>query len=134
VTSAQKRFANKTGPTAGGCVEWLASKNAQGYGTFWLDGEPRLAHRVAWSWARGEIAGGLEVNHRCRNKGCVNPEHMELLSKPDHGALSALAASSKNECVRGHAYAPENTYRTPAGRRQCVECKRAAVRRHRAMR
>lgn len=102
-----------------GCWEWTAGKDNRGYGRFQADGF-RLAHRWAWFILNGPIPDGLELDHLCRNQGCVNPFHLEPVT---HAVNVARAFADQTHCLRGHPYDAENTYRTPGGRRRCRQCK-----------
>lgn len=76
------------------------------------------AHRVAW------ILGGHEdapvLHHVCKQRRCVNPEHLRASTPAEHNVLHALEIT---RCVNGHAYTPENTYVYPNGRRDCRVCR-----------
>lgn len=75
------RFWAKVDKTApGGCWQWTASLNTGGYGQFRADGTVRRAHRIAWELLAGPIPDGLMLDHRCFNKGCVNPGHLRLVT------------------------------------------------------
>jgi hypothetical protein len=66
-----------------GCWEWNGSKNHQGYGRMGGNeaGIPHRAHRIYYERAKGPIPHGLDLDHLCRNRGCVNPDHLEAVSR-----------------------------------------------------
>lgn len=66
------------------CHVWQRAVNAKGYGSVMVDGVGRLAHRVAYAAAHGEIPVGHEVHHRCENRRCVNAAHLEAVSPREH--------------------------------------------------
>ncbi len=79
--SPETRFFSKVVELPNGCLQWSASFNrSNGYGQFWVKGKRILAHRFAWELERGPIPKGLTIDHLCRNRGCVNVLHMELVS------------------------------------------------------
>lgn len=61
-----------------GCWKWQESINDSGYGIIAIGGKRVRAHRFAWSLIVGEIPRGLQIDHRCRHRDCVNPEHLRL--------------------------------------------------------
>ena len=66
------------------CWEWTGHIKADGYGRFHMDGRYHQAHRVAWSLRYGNIPAGMQINHRCRIKHCVNPQHIYLGTQKDN--------------------------------------------------
>jgi hypothetical protein len=60
-----------------GCWNWTGSVNEKGYGRLSVNGKPRRAHRLAYEHMIGEIPQGLELDHLCKNRRCVNPWHLE---------------------------------------------------------
>lgn len=62
------------------CWEWTGAKDQHGYGRFGVRRKNRRAHVVAWMLEHGPIPDGLELDHLCRNRGCVRPDHMELVT------------------------------------------------------
>jgi hypothetical protein len=63
-----------------GCWHWQRSKDTYGYGHLWVDGRIQLAHRWSYMTNRGPIPEGLELDHLCRNRACINPDHLEPVS------------------------------------------------------
>lgn len=122
--------------TPNGCHQWTAYCSENGYGRFYLDGRGLLAHR--WSYERhvGPIPHGLQIDHLCRNRGCVNPEHLEPVTPSENvrrGTAPNLARSRAAElthCKRGHAFDDENTRIDSKGGRVCLACKRQKAREH----
>jgi len=108
------------------CWIWTAHINWKGYGQFYFAdsrGNKRMmgAHRAAYELFVDEIPSGLIIDHLCRVRHCVNPEHMELVTNQenlDRGDTN----SKRTHCPRDHEYTPENTYMTSKGSRVCRAC------------
>lgn len=108
-------------PSEDGCWLWLGVINRDGYGTLTHDGRTWLAHRLAYFAFKGEIPAGLVMDHLCRTRACVNPDHLEPVSDRVNilrGEGFAARAYRREKCVRGHTL-PE---RDEAGHRSCGEC------------
>lgn len=106
------------------CWNWLGKPDRSGYARF---GSRRfsevLAHRIAYRHLVGEIPAGLELDHTCRNKRCVNPSHLEPVTNIENIRRARLA---RTHCKRGHAFTPENTVPIRRGDwtgRRCRTCK-----------
>jgi hypothetical protein len=134
----RERFQNKVGPTdENGCWPWAGTLHQWGYGRFHLNGGNRNAHRVAWVMENGPIPEGLYIDHLCRNRKCVNPEHLEAVTNRENilrGTAPAALNSRKRVCLRGHEYTDDNTYVTPTGARKCRTCERARWKRKNLLR
>jgi hypothetical protein len=109
-----------------GCWLWQGAHRAGGYGSVILNGRQVYAHRFAFEQAVGNIPEGYQVHHRCGNKLCVRPDHLELLTPADHARLDVPVGWNWGitHCRRGHEFTPENTAITSQGSRSCRECQR----------
>ena len=110
-----------------GCWDWIGSKSDHGYGRFSINpGNHRtMAHRLAYALIVGPISPGLTIDHLCRNKGCVNPSHLQAVCNRTNvlrGVGRSAVNARKRECVRGHSYTPENTLMNKDGSRWCKAC------------
>jgi hypothetical protein len=121
-----KRFWAKVN-AFGPCWEWVAYCDPCGYGRFGNgpDGEV-MAHRVAWLLLIGPIPEGMELDHLCRNRPCVNPDHLEVVTRLENVRRTPKpGAKFKSHCHRGHPMSGDNLYVSPtSGNRTCRECQR----------
>ena len=123
-----------------GCWEWQASMN-KGYGQFYRGGSRqdailRGAHRVSYEHWIGPVPDGLDLDHLCRVRRCVNPDHLEPVTRRENllrGPTIPAGNLSKLECAQGHAFDADNTYISPDGARVCRACHRIWARERRAM-
>ena len=119
---------NKMVVADSGCWLWTASVRPSGYGQIWtrtVEGRRRLlsAHRAVWEAARGPVPDGLDLDHLCRVRTCVNPDHLEPVTRKTNilrGLAPAAANARKTVCDKGH-----QLQLLPTGRRGCPKCKRA---------
>ncbi len=113
-----------------GCWHWTGSLKTNGYGQINIGAglSPASVHRVTYEEFVGPVPDGLELDHLCRNRACCNPDHLEPVTRADNvarGARAAGYADSRETCIRGHHWTPENTYRRfLGGPRWCRTCKR----------
>lgn len=112
--------------TTGDCWEWTGAKSSTGYGQYRDDGVQIGAHRFVYEALVGPIPDGLQVDHLCKNKGCVNPDHLEIVSS-SLNTLRGMGASD-SRCKRGHS----DRYVYPNGRKTyCKVCAETSRVKHR---
>ena len=119
-------------PDLGPCWEWMASHNGLGYGQFRAGPVMVRAHRWAYEHLVGPIPAGLDLDHLCGNRGCVNPAHLEPVTERENvlrGGMPNGALAKRTHCGRGHAFDEANTYYRPDGGRRCRKCLVIQVRR-----
>lgn len=110
------RIADKYFVGDGGCWEWTAQKCWGGYARIRAYGAMRVAHRVLYELLVGPVPTGLDLDHLCRNRGCVNPEHLEPVTRKENvnRGIVAQVNGDRNRaltrCKRGHEFTLENTY------------------------
>jgi hypothetical protein len=112
-----------------GCWLFTGSVNNRGYGQFRLDGSPRLAHRVVYTFYCGPIPLGLTLDHLCEIRRCVRPRHLEPVPLRTNLLRSNGASagnSRKTTCPSGHPYDDANTCLS-GGKRYCRACARAKM-------
>ncbi len=96
--------------TTDGCWEWIGAKQPSGYGRIGSGGDGGkvlMAHRVAYEFMVGPIPPGLQIDHLCRNKSCVNPAHLEAVTHREN-MIRAGMLKRIPFCKRGHPRTPEN--------------------------
>ncbi len=124
--SPEERFWAKVDLTLG-CWLWMGGVNRDGYGHIRGYENRRIGvHRFAYELLVGSIPEGLEIDHLCRVRRCVNPEHLEPVPHRVNvlrGQAPSSANAHKTHCVHGHEFTPENTYVEPSnGYRKCRTC------------
>lgn len=115
-----------------GCWEWQNSKTL-GYGRVKFRGRLDLAHRVAYEVLVGPIPAGLHLDHLCRNRGCVNPAHLEPVTQRENilrGTGPAAVNAAKTHCVNGHSLADARMIRRGKDRRPTRDCRTCHNERH----
>ena len=109
------------------CWIWEGPKDRGGYGKHSEQHAIIYAHRWSYEHFKGPIPAGFQIDHLCRNRACVNPDHLEAVTKKVN-TLRSLAPTAMNarktHCIHGHPFDSNNTYITSKGERVCRACRR----------
>lgn len=112
------------------CWLWTGAKNAGGYGIFTSGGKSGAAHKWLYQKEIGVVTAGLDLDHLCRVRHCVNLAHLEPVTRRENimrgigPTLSGQRQRAKTHCAHGHAFNNSNTYICKNGARKCNECHR----------
>ena len=120
---------------SGDCWEWTGS-TAGGYGMSTWAGRRQPAHRALWSALVGPVDSSLDLDHLCRNRLCVNPDHLEPVTRSVNARRGQTGGrlGNRTHCKHGHAFTWANTRIDKYGVRRCRACSRNATRAFRARR
>lgn len=134
----QARFWSKVDrPDDEECWLWTGNRNPNGYGMWKLEGVQRSVHLWSYEWMVGPVPEGLEIDHKCRVRHCLNPRHLEAVTHQENMLRSQSPVAenaAKRYCPRGHALVEGNLVASTAKRaaRQCLTCSREMAREYRA--
>ena len=110
-----------------GCWVWSGRLTTPGYATYYLEGQYMNIHRYAYELWKGPIPEGLTIDHLCRVRCCVNPDHLEAVSHRENllrGESPSARNHQKTHCFRGHLFDDVNTRFNKRGSRDCRQCDR----------
>jgi hypothetical protein len=118
------------------CWLWVGVRSSDGYGRFEIRNHQVSkvfkAHQMSWILLRGPVPDGLQLDHLCRVRHCVNPDHLEPVTMAENirrGISPWGLNAQKTHCPRGHELMGPNLYVTPGGGRSCKTCRRDQTRR-----
>lgn len=121
----EERFWSKV--EVGDCWTWTAAKAGKGYGKYSVSSNGKTtypyAHRYSWEMLVGPIPEGGVLDHLCRNRLCVNPDHLEVVDQKLN-VQRGMAGGLKTHCKQNHKFTDENTSHTNTGWRICLDCRR----------
>jgi hypothetical protein len=111
------RFRSKVAVQADGCWLWTGRLNSNGYGAFYPGGKPRHWYAHRWSYVNsvGPVPKDLELDHLCRRPACVNPAHLEAVTRRENIVRASRVSGNgphqvaKAHCPSGHPYSAANT-------------------------
>lgn len=109
------------------CINWHKSIKDTGYGQTFFRGKVMRAHRVAWIKANGEIPDGMVIDHMCRNRACVNVEHLRVVTQYENLMAGLHNIDNRTHCNQGHPFEGNIMVRSN-GNRECAECNRVRSR------
>jgi len=107
---------------------WISAYSVASHGyaqVGWNDGQKNhmvLAHRASWEYAMGPVPLGFTLDHQCKQKTCVNPAHLRILSNYENARRTAGRDWPLGQCANGHPNS--DTYTQPSGKRVCRPCKK----------
>lgn len=118
-----------------GCLLWQGLTTKHGYGIGRVNGKQSNLHRAIYQvWTGETLSPETTLDHKCRRRNCLAPAHLEPVTQRVNNLRSTSPSSMnarKTECIRGHAFTPENTKWIKGkhgSKRQCRECTRASDR------
>jgi len=111
--------------TETGCLIWLGKLDKDGYGVMVIEGRQIPAHKASYEDSVGPVPSGLQLDHLCRVRCCVEPRHLEPVTCAENirRGLTGKNMADRTHCPRNHPYDAANTYFNRKGARHCRLCK-----------
>lgn len=129
LSSTERFWAKVDRSDASGCWLWTGADDRHGYGQVRINYRLVGAHRFAYELLVGPIPSGLQIDHLCRVPLCVNPAHLEPVTRKENAQRGIGAQrtrerrAARTHCQRGHPFDEANTYIQKNGGRVCRTCK-----------
>lgn len=126
VGAIEKFHASYLGEPNSGCWLWDGASYSRGYAGLSYKGQHWIAHRFSYELHKGTIPQGLHIDHLCRVRCCVNPNHLEAVTKlvnTMRGYSPHAIHARKTHCPKGHPFEGSNLYLTSKGHRVCRTCR-----------
>lgn len=136
MSTVVERFWDKVDQTSD-CWNWVGAVSGHGYGNFKAGPRYAMAHRFAYELLVGSIPEGLQIDHLCRNRRCVNPDHLEPVAARENvrrgetPLANRLRSAQMTHCHRGHPRTPQNLY-VYGTKKMCKPCCLESTRQRRA--
>lgn len=106
----------------GACWLWTGGLTDEGYGYYWLSGRTYGAHRIAYNDLIGDVPPGMHLDHLCRIRNCVNPDHLEVVTPTVNSDRANRYRAEADLCNHGHEWTPENTLALGDYSKRCRQC------------
>jgi hypothetical protein len=110
------------------CIESKKGITNNGYSRIRVNDKNIQAHRWAWELVNGQIPEDFVIDHICRNRKCVLPEHLRMVTQQENIMAGLHNIDNRSHCNQGHPFVKENIMIRKSGKRECAECNRIRAR------
>jgi hypothetical protein len=110
------------------CIESKKGITTNGYSRIRINNKNVQAHRWAWELVNGQIPEDFVIDHICRNRKCVLPEHLRMITQQENIMAGLHNIDNRSHCNQGHPFVKENVMIRKSGKRECAECNRIRAR------
>jgi hypothetical protein len=110
------------------CIESKKGITTNGYSRIRINNKNVQAHRWAWELVNGQIPEDFVIDHICRNRKCVLPEHLRMITQQENIMAGLHNIDNRSHCNQGHPFVKENIMIRKSGKRECAECNRIRAR------
>ena len=110
------------------CIESKKGITNNGYSRIRVNDKNIQAHRWAWELVKGQIPDEFVIDHICRNRKCVLPEHLRMVTQQKNIMAGLHNIDNRSHCNQGHPFVKENIMIRKSGKRECAECNRIRAR------